>query len=421
MENNLFIIDEYGKYCFLKNTTFNLVKTLLPNHKLPDIYNNDIQSNIFEQNSIISVLIVYNNVFHDNKDDKNVVNEFVLDVNSILYLTKKRYIEIVEKENICENNIFFNLRIMKTFDINILSDESQYLNLIRKILSKGYVYESRNSVVKSVFGVQLKYNLKKGFPILTTKKVYWKGVVEELLWILRGETNVQILKDKGVHIWDSNSSSEFLKSQGLDYYKEGDIGPGYGFQMRNFGSEYFDCNTVDYVYNTNTSYNDLHMNNDQLFTCIQLLKTQPNSRRNIISLWNPLQTSEMVLPPCHVLYHFITKYDSESKKYELSCHLFQRSWDVFLGWNTTTAALFTHILAKECGMNVGKIIHSITDAHLYKSHMDDGCIDELLKRNIKQSPRLVIKEKKYIRDYVFEDFELINYNPHPIIKAKMIA
>jgi len=283
-------------------------------------------------------------------------------------------------------------------------DEYQYYHLIEHIIHNGKLKSSRNATTLSVFGYQLRYDLSKGFPLSTLKRVFWRGVVEELLWMLKGSTNVKDLQQKGIKIWDKNSSQEYLQKYGLPY-QEGDIGPGYGFQMRYAGADYIDCHT---------NYQGKGI--DQLTNCINLINNDPSSRRIIIDLWNVKDIDKMALPPCHMLYQFSVDQDV------LNCHLYQRSWDVFLGWNTSTAALLTHLLAHHCGLKPGILLHTITDVHIYKPHLDNGCIDELLKRTPRDPPKLSIKNTHTnITDYTFDDFVLENYYPYPSIQAEMIA
>ena len=292
--------------------------------------------------------------------------------------------------------------------------EHQYLNLIRTILDYGIYKTTRNSITKSIFGHQLRYDLAIGYPISTVKKSYPKAVFEELMWMLRGQTDVNILKQKNVHIWDKNSSKEFLEKNNLPY-DEGDIGPGYGFQMRHFGANYDKC-TSDYS----------NQGVDQLNHCINLIKNDPHSRRIIMNLWNATDLDLMALPPCHVMYQFtVDLYDNSTNNKnhgKLNCHLIQRSWDVMLGWNTTTAALLTYILANHCDLDPGILVHSITDVHLYKSHIDSGAIDKLLERKPRAMPTIsFLKKRTNIEDYEFDDIVIENYYPCPPISAEMIA
>lgn len=292
--------------------------------------------------------------------------------------------------------------------------EYQYLNMVYTIMKNGLMKQTRNGITKSIFGYQLRFDLSEGYPLATVKRSYPKAIFEELMWIIRGETNVKKLQEKNVHIWDKNSSKEFLSNSGLSY-NEGDIGPGYGFQMRYYGAKYIDCLT-DYT----------GKGVDQLQNCIKMINQDPHSRRIIIDLWNCMDVEKMALPCCHVMYNFsIDLYDKplqNGSKGKLNCHLFQRSWDVLLGWNTTTAALFTYILANHCYLDPGILVHSISDAHLYKTHIDSGVIDELLSRIPRKFPTLkFLKKRDNIEDYVFEDIVLENYYPCPAIIAEMVA
>lgn len=310
---------------------------------------------------------------------------------------------------------------------NIITDadkfpEYQYLNLITEIINSGTYKNARNDIIKSIFGHTLKYDLQQGYPLSTLKKSYPKSIFEELMWFIRGETDTKILSDRGIKIWEKNSSRDFLDGRGLYNYQVGDIGPGYGFQMRHYGAEYIDCNT-DY---TNQGI-------DQLYECINKIKNDPGSRRNIIDLWNPRDLDKMALPPCHMTYMFsVDLYkddvnhsnhsDYTGKKGKLNCFLFQRSWDVLLGWNTSTAALLTYILADYCDLDPGTLVHSIADAHIYKTHIDSGNIQKLLVRKPRKMPKLTILNKHdRIEDYQFNDIRIENYYPNPNIEFTMIA
>lgn len=283
-------------------------------------------------------------------------------------------------------------------------DEYQYLNLVKTILNNGITKMGRNGLVKSYFGAQLRYNLSEGFPIPTVKKSYLKIIFEELMWMVRGQTDVRILQKKGIHIWDANSNAEYLKKHELKL-SEYDIGPGYGFQMRHFGANY---------YNYESDYTGQGV--DQLKKCIKLIKNSPESRRIVINLWNSCDIDKMALPPCHMMYHFTV----DGKK--LNCHLVQRSWDIMLGWNTTTAALLTYLLAHHCDLDVGILAHSISDAHIYQSHINTGMVTKLCERLPRAPPKLWFR-KKYedIESYTIDDMVLENYYPCPLIKFELVA
>ncbi len=285
----------------------------------------------------------------------------------------------------------------------VIQQEQKYVDLVSKIINNGVLKKGRNGETKSIFGAQLRYNLALGFPILTIKRVNWRGIVEELLWMLKGKTDVGLLKEKNINIWNKNSSAEYLKKIGLKY-DENDIGPGYGFQMRYCGAKYINCKT-DYT----------GQGIDQVKRCLELIKNEPDSRRIIINLWNVQDINEMALPCCHCMYQFTV----DSGK--LNCHLIQRSWDILLGWNTSTAALMTHIFAQLCGLKVGELVHSITDAHIYATHYKNDLLKEMLKREPRTPPTLIMDTTvKNISDFTMEHFTLKDYYPYPYIKFDMV-
>lgn len=283
--------------------------------------------------------------------------------------------------------------------------ETKYLNLIEKIIDKGNKRATRNATTISLFGEQLKFDISNSFPLLTTKKMFWKGVVEELLFFLRGDTDSNKLNDKGVKIWNPNTSRDFLDNLGLTDYKEGEMGPMYGYQWRNFNKPYRD--------ETNSGY-------DQLANCIDLIKNNPTNRRIMMTTFNPLQLTESVLAPCHSI--IIQFYVNDNK---LSCHMYQRSADTFLGlpFNIASTSLLTCIIAKVTNLDPGEVIISLGDTHLYDEHVEAAL--KQLERTPKQFPKLEIKKEiKNINDIEtlsYSDFELINYQCHPGIKANMIA
>nr|DAM63263.1 MAG TPA: Thymidylate synthase [Caudoviricetes sp.] len=259
----------------------------------------------------------------------------------------------------------------------------QYLDLLKDIKETGKDHEDRTGVgTRAVFGCQMRFDLSKGFPLMTTKKVFWKGVVYELLWFLKGDTNVKYLQEHGVHIWD----------QWCD--KDGNLGPVYGASWRRFGETYYQHGV------------------DQISEVLQSLRYDPDSRRHIVCAWNPIALPDMALPPCHCLFQF----NVEDGK--LSCQLYQRSCDVFLGlpFNIASYSLLTHMIAHELGLGVGEFIWTGGNVHIYKNHFNQ--IEEQLTRTPRELPQLVIKNpKESIFDYDFEDFELVGYNPYPAIKA----
>lgn len=287
------------------------------------------------------------------------------------------------------------------------AEERQYLELIDRIMKTGLVKEDRTGVgTISLFGAQMRFSLRDNqLPLLTTKRVFWRGVCEELIWFLRGETNAQLLADKDIHIWDGNGSREFLDSRGLTENKEMDLGPVYGFQWRHFGAEYkgFDANyDGDGV--------------DQIKTIVETLKTNPNDRRLLFTAWNPCALHKMALPPCHLLGQFYVNTQTK----ELSCMLYQRSCDMGLGvpFNIASYALLTILIAKATGLRPGELVHTLGDAHVYSNHVE--ALKEQLQRVPRAFPVLVFKkEREFLEDYESTDMEVVDYVPYPPIKMEM--
>ncbi|XP_044749334.1 thymidylate synthase-like isoform X2 [Coccinella septempunctata] len=249
----------------------------------------------------------------------------------------------------------------------------------------------------------MRYSLRESFPLLTTKRVFWRGVVEELLWFIRGSTNALELRAKNVNIWDGNSTREYLDSVGLTDRIEGDLGPVYGFQWRHYGAEYKDMFT-DYT----------GQGIDQLENVIETLKSNPNDRRIIMCSWNPIDLPKMALPPCHCLVQFYVANN------ELSCMLYQRSADMGLGvpFNIASYALLTNMIAHITGLKPGEFIHTLGDSHVYLNHVE--ALKVQLQRKPRPFPILKIKRKiDKLEDFTFEDFELIDYKPHPKIEMAM--
>jgi len=258
----------------------------------------------------------------------------------------------------------------------------QYLDLMRHILEHGTRKDDRTGTgTLSVFGPQLRFDLQAGFPLLTTKKVHLKSIIHELLWFLKGETNIRYLKENGVSIWDEWAD------------ENGELGPVYGYQWRHWrtpgGGEI-----------------------DQIEKVLQSLKAKPDSRRHMVTAWNPADVERMALPPCHALFQF---YVAEGR---LSCHLYQRSADVFLGvpFNIASYALLTTMVAQVCGLQPGELVLSFGDVHLYLNHVEQA--REQLSREPRPLPTMRLNpEVTSIDDFKFSDFTLENYDPHPSIKA----
>jgi thymidylate synthase len=293
-------------------------------------------------------------------------------------------------------------------------EELQYLNLLQKILDRGTLEKGRNGNTLSIFGESMRFSLENGkIPILTTKKTAWKTCLKELIWFIRGETDNKLLQKQGVHIWDGNTSREFLDSRGLKLYPEGMAGPGYGYQWRNFGANY-NC------------FSGKHLTDDhpfggvdQLQQIIDLLKNPEtrNSRRLILTAWNPKQLDQMALPPCHIMCQF-NVHDGN----KLSCAMFQRSSDFFLGipFNIASYSMLTHLLAKHCGLEAYEFVHFMGNCHLYENSID-ACKFQI-ERTPFPFPTISIDQvRENINDYQVEDFEINNYKSHDAIKVEMIA
>jgi thymidylate synthase len=290
------------------------------------------------------------------------------------------------------------------------SEEAQYLNAIQDIITNGTNEVSRNGNVISLFGKSMRFSLMDGqIPLLTTKRVAWKTCFEELMWFIKGSTSNKELNEKNVHIWDDNSTREFLDSRGLYEREEGDLGPIYGHQWRHFNAKYSDCTS---------NYDGKGI--DQLQNIIDDLKNPLNrsSRRLVMSAWNPAQINEMALPPCHVL----TQFHVRDGKY-LSCAMYQRSGDIGLGvpFNIASYSFLTHILAKHCGLLTGDLFYCLGDAHIYESHIDP--LKKQIERIPMEFPKLrITRIHDNIEDYCINDIEWVTeYKHHGTIKMKMVA
>nr|KYP66108.1 hypothetical protein KK1_012392 [Cajanus cajan] len=283
-------------------------------------------------------------------------------------------------------------------------EEFKYLRLVQEIISEGTSKDDRTGTgTLSKFGCQMRFNLRRNFPLLTTKKVFWRGVVEELLWFISGSTSAKVLQEKSIHIWDGNASREYLDSIGLTEREEGDLGPVYGFQWRHFGAKYTDMH-ADYS----------GQGFDQLLDVINKIKHNPDDRRIILSAWNPSDLKLMALPPCHMFAQFYVANG------ELSCQMYQRSADMGLGvpFNIASYALLTCMIAHVCDLVPGDFIHVIGDAHVYRNHVRP--LQEQLQNQPKPFPILKINpKKKDIDSFVAADFKLIGYDPHQKIEMKM--
>lgn len=264
----------------------------------------------------------------------------------------------------------------------------QYLQLLQKIINEGADKSDRTGTgTRSLFGYQMRFDLNQGFPLVTTKKLHLKSIIYELLWFLKGDTNIKYLKENGVKIWDEWAD------------ENGDLGPVYGKQWRSW--EGADGKVID-----------------QVSELIHQLKTNPDSRRMIISAWNVADLPEMHLMPCHCLFQFYTSPPGDNGRRKLSCQLYQRSADVFLGvpFNIASYALLTMMIAQVCDMDLGEFVHSFGDVHLYKNHFEQAEL-QLTRKPFPLPEMKINHEVNNIFNFNYEDFELINYQSHPAIKA----
>ena len=290
---------------------------------------------------------------------------------------------------------------------NKYNEENQYLNLLDDILSTHNNQEGRNGNTLSIFGSTMHFSLEHNkIPIMTTKKVAWKTCLRELLWFIKGDTNNKHLKEKNVHIWDENGSRQFLDGRGLTKFMEDDLGPIYGFQWRHYNAKYIDC-TSDYS----------NKGIDQLKEVIECLKDpeKRNSRRMIITAWNPCQLDIMALPPCHILMQF-----NVTNNNKLSCAMYQRSNDEACGtcFNIASYCFLTHLLAKHCDLEPYEFLYYKGNCHIYEEHIDNIKIQ--LQREPFEFPTLeIINKREAIEDYVETDFVVNNYKHHEAIKYIM--
>ena len=290
---------------------------------------------------------------------------------------------------------------------NKYNEENQYLNLLDDILSSHNNQEGRNGNTLSIFGSTMHFSLEHNkIPIMTTKKVAWKTCLRELLWFIKGDTNNKHLKEKNVHIWDENGSRQFLDGRGLTKFMEDDLGPIYGFQWRHYNAKYNDCNS-DYS----------NKGIDQLKEVIECLKDpeKRNSRRMIITAWNPCQLDIMALPPCHIFMQF-----NVTNNTKLSCAMYQRSNDEACGtcFNIASYCFLTHLLAKHCDLEPYEFLYYKGNCHIYDEHIDN--IKVQVQREPFEFPTLeIINKREHIEDYVETDFVVSNYKHHDAIKYIM--
>jgi len=390
-EKNIFVkssLDEALEYCFF-------------NYKFKKIF-------------VIGGAILYKEALqHPNLKSiywNVLLKELNYDCDTFFPISLKECLHKFKYNNKIENEIQF-------YKFYIERDEQKYLDLLKKIYEKGDERQTRNAITKSLFGEKLEFDLSNNiFPLLTTKKMFLRGIFEELIWFLKGDTDSKLLEEKKVNIWKKNSSKQFLESMNLDY-EEGDIGNMYGFQWNHFGAEYVGCQE---------NYDGKGFN--QIEYCLDLLKTDKFSRRIIMTTYSPSEANKGVLYPCHGL--IVQWYVKEVNKINyLSCHMYQRSADAFLGvpFNISSYSLLTYLFCEilnndnfDCKFKPDKLIISFGDIHIYENHYEQ--IKEQIKRKPYPFPKIFIKNKNSkLQNFEWKDIEIQNYKYHEKINADMVA
>jgi len=346
---------------------------------------------------------VYNSFSCDNHFYSKLIGSNNMYTNNVQY----KYFKSIKSDSFYDNDLLSNNSIDVQIHINqyeyVNKEETKYLDMVKKILKKGvYNLDRTNVGTLSLFGKSFKYDIRNyRLPLFTHRKMFFRGIVEELLFFISGKTNTKILEEKRVNIWKGNTSREFLDSRGLQYYEEGDMGPGYPFQLRNWNANYIDCNT-DY---SGKGF-------DQLQYVIDLIKNDPTSRRILFNYWNPSEFKKTALMPCHLLYQFHVNVETN----ELSCSFYQRSSDSALAknYNTCSAALLVFMLCYITNLKPGKIIHNIGNIHIYMNQIDE--VKKFINNKPLNFPILHIddpnNEIKTIDDFKYEHFKVLLYNSH---------
>lgn len=349
----------------------------------------------------------------DNKDVKFPVGK---EPNIFInHIPSKFKLETVLEKHISKNGLY-SYRFLKYIQGNKRSDEYKYIDLMKNIISSGNRRDDRTQTgTISIFGTQLRFDISETIPLMTCKQIPFRIILEELLWFCRGDTDSKILRNKNIHIWDGNTSREFLDKQGLTEYDEGILGPGYGFQWRHQGAEY----KQEYA-DTSRIDTDIIGGFDQLKYVEHLLKTDPFSRRIVISAWNPSDFSKTALVPCHILLQFYVEQIGEEK--HLSCQFYMRSNDVFLAnvFNVVSYTTLTYILALKCNMKPKELIYTCGDSHIYLNHLEQ--VNELISRKPRPFPKLILDSSLKTKDWNEmgeNDFDLVAYYPYSPIKAPM--
>jgi thymidylate synthase len=370
---------------------------------------------IFENNNIKQTYVIGNDLFYIllknncidfieliNIDDNNKEPDISLTIKEYNF----KQISYTRMNDIMNDTSFHYTKWSKPFH-----PEMAYLNLLENVVENGSLVKSRSEDTISIFGQVIEFDLKKGFPLLTTKKMFFNGIVKELLWFLKGRTDANELKQQKVNIWNGNTTREYLNSIGLSHYSEGCCGPIYGYQWRHFNAPYDSEKMMPA---------EGHSGFDQLMYCIDLIQNDPTSRRIIMSGWNPCQLKEMCLPPCHVMYHFNVRDG------KLSCQMYQRSADLFLGlpFNIASTALLVHLIAKLCRLIPDKVRICIGDAHIYTSHIEN--VITQIKRKPMDFSTLEIDDpiyeaKEQIEKWTSDNIRLLGYKSHSKLESKMVV
>lgn len=338
-------------------------------------------------------------------------------------------------KNVCRTE--YNGFSIEKYDFNN-QDEEKYLDLLRDILNAPERPNRTGIPTRSLFARNLTFDLHRCrvsgecdniLPMLTVKKLSFNMIYHELIWFLRGSTEISYLTDNGVHIWDDNTSAEFLRAQGLKYHRAGELGSGYGYQWRKFGKQYIPAN-ASHLKECPTCAETCN-GVDQIANVVRLLKSDPWSRRILVSAWNVSQLNTMALPPCHYSFQFYVEPDVQGCPKYLNCLVNMRSGDIPLGlpWNITSYSLLTHMIAHVVGLTAGKLCIMICDAHIYKSHIDS--VKKMLSRLPRRFPTLTFSENILSRkditidDFAYkftpEDYIITGYAPHPFIKMDMVV
>lgn len=375
--------------------------------------------NIFLKNKLLTKLYITHVENNDNTiikfDNENKPDTFI---DNFSYEFKL----VSYSEKYISNNKVYKARVLyyirnKNFDTN--QGEFQYLNLMKNILNNGNQRLDRTQTgTVSLFGTNMRFDISSSIPLLTTKKIPFKTIVSELLWILQGNTDAKILQKQGIHIWDGNTSREFLDNQNLQHYPEGVLGAGYGFQLRHHGAKYSSL----FADKTKMTFNDRNKIGgfDQLQYIEHLLKTDPFSRRIMFSYWNPSDFNKTALQPCHINVQFYVT--EENKQKYLSCQFMMRSndFDTAACYNITSYTILTYILAKRCNMLPKEMIYTCGDCHIYKNHLEQ--VQLQLTRIPRPFPDVILNNSLIYKDWQdmsVDDFELIGYFPHNYIKIEM--